>query len=187
MDRAAAVARARMPAPCIDRLLQFSGVGQFAAKTASAANSLGHRCFLSVSETRTRHRRAVFVGGMLSEHADRAVDRLYADGICANMIASVVCWVPAACSSALASYSSQDCLPAPPGLRAKPAFWLPPVPNRPHLAGCTADLPVFQPPCAAPILRAADNTAYVATHLERWGRQLLALPVRQDCIAVHAA
>src|SRR5204863_2287166 len=75
-------------------------------------------------------------------------------------------------------YSSQDSLPAPPGLRAKPAFWLPPVPNRPHLAGCTADLPVFQPPCAAPILRAADNTAHVATHLERWGRQLLALPAR---------
>jgi hypothetical protein len=73
------------------------------------------------------------------------------------------------------------------GLRAKLAFWLPPVPNRPHLAGCTADLPVFRPPCAAPNLRAVNNTAHVATHLEKWDRRSLALPALQDCIAVHVA
>jgi hypothetical protein len=41
-------------------------------------------------ESRIRHRKAVFVGGNLSEHVDRAVDRLYADGSCANMIVSHV-------------------------------------------------------------------------------------------------
>jgi hypothetical protein len=49
LDRATAAARARMPAPHIDRLVQFRDVRQSAAKTASAANPIGHRCFLSVS------------------------------------------------------------------------------------------------------------------------------------------
>jgi len=37
-----------------------------------------------------RQRRAVFFGAKLSERVGRAVDRLYANGICANIVASVV-------------------------------------------------------------------------------------------------
>ena len=95
-----------MPAPRIDRLVQFSDVGQFAAKAATAANSLGHRRFLSVSGITNPPSYSKLLAQKLSEHVYRVVDRLYADGICANMIASVV-YLSAGC---LLGRTASDCL-----------------------------------------------------------------------------